>query len=133
MGERSARMRISCSAPQASPFVPLHRKLLNRILERILDFCEDLLRGDGELRIAAGRREEPSGVWGEIVLTLLTGAPLDIDVEKRLIGNASNQAPSERGAKRALEVFRRHGGEFMVRQYGDCHCEITLRISAAPQ
>jgi signal transduction histidine kinase len=128
----NAALRIRYRPSQSLPVVPLHRKLLNRVLERILDFCADLLRQGGEIRIAAEVREDRGRAWGEVVLTLLASTPLDIDVEKRLIGHAATQTPSERGAKRALEVFRRHRGEFMFRQSGDCHCEIILRISATP-
>jgi len=133
MDDRNAQVRITYGAPQLLPFVPLHRKLLNRVLERILDFCEDLVQPGGELRIAGGQQEDRGRLRAEIVITLLTSAPFVINVDKGVMSAGSNHAPTVHGARRALEVFRRHRGEFMFRQAGACQGEITLRISAAPE
>ena len=133
IGHRSRRVRVSWIPPQSLPLVTVHRKLLARVLERVLDFCENLMQKGGELRITAGRQESPGQFRAEIILTMLTAAPIDIDLDKELFGEPSAHVPTGHGAKRALEVLRRHHGEISFRRDSVCQCAITLRMLASPQ
>ena len=87
-------------------------------------------RGD-ELRITAGRQESPGKFRVEIILTMLTAAPIDID--KDLLCEPFAHFPWGHGAKIALEVLRRHHGEVSFRRDSDCQCAITFRMLASPQ
>jgi K+-sensing histidine kinase KdpD len=130
-GHRSRRVHVSWIPPQSLPLVAVHRKLLARVLERVLDFCENLMQQGGELRITAGRQENSGQFRVEIILTMLAAAPIDID--KELFGEPSAHVPIGLGAKRALEVLRRHHGEISFHRDGVCQCAITLRMLASPQ
>jgi hypothetical protein len=132
MGHRSRRVHISSNPPESLPRVALHRKLLARVLERILDFCENLMQQGGELRITAGWQESPGQSRVEITLTMLTAAPMDIEAGKELVGEPSAHVQTDHGMKRALEVFRRHCGEIAFRRDSDCQCTMTLYIPASP-
>lgn len=131
IGHRSRRVHVSWIPPESLPLVAMHRKLLARVLERVLDFCENLMQQRGELRITAGRQEGPGQFRVEIILTMLAAAPIDID--KELFGEPSAHVPTCLGAKRALEVLRRHHGEISFRRDSVCQCAITLRMLASPQ
>jgi len=131
IGHRSQRVHVSWIPPESLPLVAVHRKLLARVLERVLDFCENLMQQGGELRITAGRQENSGQFRVEIILTMLAAAPIDID--KELFGEPSAHVPIGLGAKRALEVLRRHHGEISFHRDGVCQCAITLRMLASPQ
>ena len=131
IGHRSRRVHVSWIPPQSLPLVAMHRKLLARVLERVLDFCENFMQQGDELQITAGRQEKPGQIRVEIILTMLAAAPIDID--KELFSEPSAHVPIGLGAKRALEVLRRYHGEISFRRDGVCQCAITLRMLASPQ
>jgi hypothetical protein len=131
IGRRSRPVHVSWIPPESLPLVAVHRKLLARVLERVLDFCENLMQQGGELRITARREKSPGQFRVEIILTMLAAAPIDID--KELFGEPSAHVPIGLGAKRALEVLRRHHGEISFRRDSVCQCAITLRMLASPQ
>jgi len=130
-GHRSRRIHVSCNPPESLPLVAMHRKLLARVLERVLDFCENLMQQGDELRITAGRQESPGKFRVEIILTMLTAAPIDIDQE--LLCEPFAHFPGGHGAKIALEVLRRHHGEVSFRRDSDCQCALTFHMLASPQ
>ena len=132
IGHRSRRVHVSWNPPESLPGVALHRKLLARVLERVLDFCENLMQQGGELRITAGRQESPGQSRVEITLTMLTAAPMDMEGSKELFGGPSAHVRTDHGVKRALEVLRRHRGEIAFRRDSDCQCAVTLRMPASP-
>jgi hypothetical protein len=132
-GHRSRRVHVSWNRPESLPRVALHRKLLARVLERVLDFCENLMQPGGELQITAGRQESPDQSRVEITLMMLTAAPIDMEVDKELFAEPSAHVQSDHGVKRALEVLRRHHGEISFRRDSDCQCAMTLRMLASPQ
>ncbi len=131
IGQRGRRVHVSWIPPESLPLVAVHRKLLARVLERVLDFCENLMPQGGEMRITAGRQKSPGQFRVEIILTMLAPAPIDID--KELFGEPSAHVPTGHGAKRALEVLRRHHGEISFRRDSVGQCAITLRMLASPQ
>jgi hypothetical protein len=127
---RNPRALVRWIAPASLPLVAVHRKLLARVLERLLEFCDNLMREGGELRIAAGRRESLGKFQVEITLTLLAAAPLNVDADKELFGDSSNRIQTH-SAKRAVEVLRRHHGETAFHKANDCQYEISLLLPAA--
>jgi hypothetical protein len=132
IGHRNPTVQVSWIAPESLPPVPMHRKLLARVLERVLDFYQILLQPDGELRIATARRESHGQSDVEITFTALGVTPPTTEADKKLSGDSSNLVQIDRGANRALEVLRRHRGEIIVRKIGECQCEVFLRMPASP-
>jgi len=130
-GHRSRRVHVSWIPPESLPPVAVHRKLLARVLERVLDFCENLMQQGGELRIAA-RRQESAGQF-PVVITLSMLSTVPIEVDKELFSEPSAHVPPGHGVKLALEVLRRYHGEISFRRDGVCQCAITLRMLASPQ
>jgi len=131
-GRRNPRVQVGRITPGSLPPLAMHGRLLTRILESILDFCESLIEQGGELRITAGRGGPGGQSHVEITLMLLTAAPIKMEADKELFGDSSNLVQTGRRAKRALEVLRRHHGETIVRKVGECQCAVSLRMPASP-
>jgi hypothetical protein len=133
MGRRSPRVQLNWIAPEAALAVPMHRKLLARVMERVLDFCENAMPRGGELRIAADPLEAAGQSHVKITLTLLSTAPLPQKADKDFLGDSSDPLQFDRDAARALEVLRRHHGEVSFCKASDCQCEISFRMPASPR
>jgi hypothetical protein len=128
--KRNNRLELTTTVPESLPVVLAHPKLLARILERVFEFCENLLHQGGDLRIRAASGHVDSQIYAEINLTMLS--PMDI-ADEELCGNRFVKGGSNRGIERALEVLRRHRGQMIFRRHSDRQCELNLRILASPK
>jgi hypothetical protein len=131
IGHRRVPVKVTWSRPDTQPPVSMHRKLLARLLERVVEFCENLMEQGGELGIAVGR-EDPGRRYAKIKLKLSSAAPLPMDAGTAPSGEFFDPNQTSIGVKRALEVLRRHRGEITLRRNSDCRCEIIIRIPTSP-
>jgi hypothetical protein len=131
IGHRRAPIKVTWIRPDSPPVVSVHRKLLARVLERVVEFCDNLMKQGGELRIAVGR-ENPGRRNAEIKLTLSSAPPMPIDAGTALSGELFDLSQTGTGVKRALEILRRHCGEITLRRNSDRRCEIIIRIPTSP-
>jgi hypothetical protein len=129
---RHRPIKLTSIISESMPRVLAHAKLLTRILERVFDFCEDLLHAGGELGILAERQQIGSQIYAEINVTMLGAGAISITADEDLAGLASDRSRTNAGIGRALDVLRNHGGQTTFRRYSDCKCEFTLRMSALP-
>ncbi|HSK29151.1 MAG TPA: hypothetical protein VLA17_04240, partial [Candidatus Limnocylindria bacterium] len=118
--------------PESMPRVLAHTKLLSRVLERVFEFCEDLLHAGGELGILAERRQIGGQSYAEINVTMLGVRAISNTADKDLSGFPPARGRTNAGIGRALDVLRSHGGETSFRRHSDCECKLTLRMSAPP-
>jgi len=133
ISQRGRRGQVSWIPPVPLPRVALHKKLLARVLERVLDFCENLMPMGGDLRIAADRRESSGELRVEISLTMLSAAPIDGQADKEFLGEVSVPGRAGHGIIRAVKVLRRHRGDVSFLRQSDSQCEITLSMRCSPQ
>ncbi|MGH7927165.1 MAG: hypothetical protein ACREQV_05170 [Candidatus Binatia bacterium] len=125
--------KLTSVIPQSMPTVPTHAKLLSRILERVFDFCENLLPQGGEVGIVAASQHIGGQIYVDLNLTLLSTVAIPMIAEEELAGNRSDRRRTNLGIERALEVLRRHGGQTAFRRNGDYECQLTLRMLASPR
>jgi hypothetical protein len=130
---RNDQLKLTAVIPASMPIVRASPKLLARILERVFEFCENLLQQGGELAIQAASRHIGSQICAEINLTMLSAVAIPISADEELSGSRSVKGRSNQGIERALEVWRRHRGRAAFRRHGDCQCELTLRMVASPE
>jgi hypothetical protein len=127
------QLKLTAVIPASMPIVRASPKLLARILERVFEFCENLLQQGGELAIRAASRHIGSQIYAEINLTMLSAVAIPISADEELSGSRFVKGRSNQGIERALEVWRRHRGRATFRRHGDCQCELTLRMVASPE
>jgi hypothetical protein len=131
--KRNNQVNLTSEITESLPTARAHPKLLTRILERVFEFCEDLLHQGGEVGIRAAMRQVASQVYAEIDLTILSSIDIPIIAEEELCRSGTTKRRSQRGIERALEVLRRHRGQTIFRRHSDRRCQLTLRILASPK
>jgi hypothetical protein len=129
---RHRPIKLRSIIPQSMPRVLAHTKLLSRVLERVFEFCEDLLHAGGELGILAERQQLGSQTYAEINVTMVGARAISNMADEDLAGLPSDRGRTNAGIGRALDVLRSHGGETTFRRHSDCECELTIRMSAFP-
>jgi hypothetical protein len=132
-GKRRRSLDISWVRPQSLPAVPVHKALLARALERILDFCESLAQEGDKLYIEARPLQSSGQYCAEIKLKLFSDAPWRIDTGDNFSIEPTDHGQAGEGMKLALEILRRHRGEVSFQRASDDQCNITIRMHAAPK
>jgi hypothetical protein len=132
-GKRRRSLRVSWVRPQSLPAVPVHKALLARALERILDFCESLAQEGGELHVEARCRRAAGRYCAEIKLKMFSGAAWCIDTGNKISLEPPDHGQTGEGMKLALEVLRRHRGEVSFQRASADQCNITIRMNASPK
>ena len=130
--KRDDQLKVKAVVPQSMLIVLAHSKLVARILERVLEFCESLLQQGGELGIRAASRHIESQHYAEIHFTMLGAVAIPSSADEELGENRSVKRSSNRGIERALEVLRRHGGQVTYQRKTDRECQLTLVLLASP-
>jgi hypothetical protein len=131
--KRNDQLKLTTHLTESLPTVPAHPKLLTRVLERVFEFCEDLLHQGGELGIGAARRQVASQIYADIDLTILSSVDIPMIAEEELSRNRTAKSRSYQGIERALEVLHRHRGQTIFRRHNERRCQLTLRILASPK
>jgi hypothetical protein len=127
---RHRPIKLTSIIPDSMPRVVGHAKLLSRVLERIFEFCEDLLHAGGELGILAERQQIGSQIYAKINVTILGAQAVSNIAAEDLAALPSDRGRTNAGIGRALDVWRSQGGQTTFRRHSDCECELTLRMSA---
>jgi hypothetical protein len=109
-----------------------HVKLLTRMLERVFEFCEDLLSGGGEIRVRATRRQAGEKNYAEIDLTIVGSMDIPVIADQQLGTGQAKKSRPQSGIERALEVLRRQRGESLFRRHDSRCCQLTLRLLSSP-
>jgi hypothetical protein len=118
---------VDVTAP--APPVRMDGKTVMRILERVWEFCDDLLPAGGELAIRTGRLRKDREIFCEIELTM--HSPVDMpSISDGELWRGAAGGPPRRGLERALEVLRRHGGQMLFRRESDRKYSLTLLLPA---
>ncbi len=128
MGSLRRRVNIVWIPANSIPHVPMHAKLLARVIERILDVCENSIEERGELRIAAGQRHCSDKLRAEIKLKMFSTTAIPLQGDQWNSEEPAANNPRRRGIDRALRVLRRHNGEVSFRKDTDRQCEITILL-----
>jgi hypothetical protein len=131
---RDVDLKLKSLIPDTLPLVLTHRKLLTRVLERVFDFCENLLPQGGELSILAASQCIESQFHAEISLTMtgIQAIPMVAEQEFRGSRSSADRGQANQGIQRALEVLRRQRGQITFRRHSEHQCQLTLRMLAAP-
>jgi hypothetical protein len=126
--ERNDQLQLTATGTESLPTVLAHAKLLTRILERVFEFCENILAQGGKVNARAARRQIRGQNYAEIDFTIVGIVDLPMIAEEELCRSRPIKSHSYLGIERALEVLRRHGGQTIFQRQGDRQCQLTLRI-----
>jgi hypothetical protein len=130
---RDEKLKLTAVIPESMPSVRAHPKLVARILERVFEFCEDLLQPGAEFAIEAARRHIGRQVYVEISLTMFSAAVIPMAADEVLCGSAAAKGRSYKGIERALEVLRRLHGNTVFRRHSDFQCQFSLHLLSLPE
>jgi hypothetical protein len=126
--ERNDQLQLTAAGTESLPTVLAHAKLLTRVLERVFEFCENVLMHGGQVDVRAARRQISGQNYAEIDFTIVGIVDLPMVAEEELCRNRPIKSRSYLGIERALEVLRRYGGQTIFQRHSERQCHLTLRI-----